>query len=223
MIASRPSGVDVALGLGVPGEDDVRPGEGAVPQHEGLPEDLLLGGRPVDADRARELLRDALAVRGDGRRDGGGPEEVVPAAVAGRPRDARGFFVCDAGFLREAGERVVLGEDRDDGRPGARGRDEGGRHSRDAARDREPFLLEDVREERGRLRLLEGRLGELPDLLRDVLPARGGGVHGRVRGRGRGGRGGGCGRCREREGEGESGPAAEGNLHRSPPNGGCVA
>ena len=223
VIARRRSGVEVVLSLGVPREDDVGAGEGAVAQHERLAEDLFLGGRAVDADRAGQLLRDALAVRGDGSRDGRGPEEVVPASLAGRARDGRGLLRL-ARLLREAGKGVVLGEDRDDRSAGPGGRDERRRHPRHAARDREPLLFEHFLEQGGRFRLLQCRLGVVPDLARDVRPARRGRVEPRVGAGGRRARRGrGEGRGREREAESEGGGAAEGNLHRVPPNGGCVA
>ena len=98
----------------MPREDDVGPGEDAVPEHEGLPDELLLGRGAEDADRPRELSGDPDMIRRDGGRHGRRTEEVVPAAVPRGARDAWRLR-CFALLLRQAGERVVLGEDSDDG------------------------------------------------------------------------------------------------------------
>ena len=164
---------DLVLVVGVPGQDDIGVLESAGHDHEGLADQDLLGGRSEDLDGAGQLLRDARLVRGDSGGDSGGSEQVVPAAVPRRIGRARILFRL-AGLLREAGERVVLGEDADDGRAGTGGGHECRRHPADVARDFEVLLLEQVRHHSRGLRLLQGGLGELPDLSRDLLPARAG-------------------------------------------------
>src|SRR5205814_7477730 len=128
---------------------------------EGLAVQDRLGARPEDLDGAGQLLRDARLVRGDSGGDSGGSEQVVPAAVPRRIGRARILFRL-AGLLREAGERVVLGEDADDGRAGTGGGHECRRHPADVARDLEVLLLEQVRHHSRPPRLPPRALAEPP-------------------------------------------------------------
>ena len=209
------AGVEVVLGLGVPGEDDVRAREGPVPQHERLAEDLLLGGRPEDADRAGELS--ARSARGSRRRR---PRRRRSRGGCGRTRDpgapaTTGDFFASPAFCERPGRASYSARIATTGAPEPGARHERRRHSGDAARHGEALLLEDLLEERGRLRLLERRLGVVPDLPGDLLPARGGRVEPGVRpgGRGRGAAGAAASRA-ESQAEREGGRAAERNLHR---------
>ena len=88
-------------------ERGVNPGEGAALQEQDLAAAALLGGRPDDADGQADVVRDPR------RRDGGTErdrrDDVVPARVA------------------HAGQRVVLGTEREMQRAAAGARDERGR------------------------------------------------------------------------------------------------
>ena len=71
-------------------------------------------------------------------------------------------------FCEMPGQRVVLAHDADDRRALAELGDERRRQSRHAARDAEAFLFGVVGEDLRRLRLLERRLGEPPDLIGQI-------------------------------------------------------
>ena len=95
----------------------------------------------------------------------GRAEEVVAAALAVRvvvlARRAPGLH-----RVADVGQRVVLGEDAQDGPARAPGGDEGGGHSGDAAFDGEAFVFQDFGEVAGGLVLLQRDLGEVPEARR---------------------------------------------------------
>ena len=108
--AGEADGVAVA---GVPVHDGVDVVEEAGADHVNFAGAALFGGCAVDAEGA--LLAGGLepVLQRDGGVRGGGAEEVVAAGVA-RVDLGAGFFL-GVGGLRDAGERVVFGEDADDG------------------------------------------------------------------------------------------------------------
>jgi hypothetical protein len=124
-LASEVSGLAV--------ERDVDVAEQAGAHHVHLAGAPFFGGRTVDAQRPGTAARRQPLLHRDGRRGRGGAEEMMSAAVAGPQLDQR--LTHRYRILRQPGERVELGENRDHGFALAVGRDERRRHSRHTALD----------------------------------------------------------------------------------------
>jgi hypothetical protein len=136
--------------------------EVAVPHHEDLPDEGLLGGAAEALHRPLDLVLLHGDLRRQGATEGGGCVAVVAAAVAGRALHQR-LLVGDR-FVRYPGEGVELPHDAYRRPVRSVGGDEGGGHPGDAPLHLEAVLLEDVRHELPRLDLLEADLGPLPGL-----------------------------------------------------------
>jgi hypothetical protein len=139
--------------------------------HIDLAAAAFFGRRPVDANLALRAGRLEPALDRDRSRNGAAAEQMMAASV---PGDLIGYGLAVwIGGLRHTGQRVHLGEDRDDrtaARSGAR--HERGRHSGDPRLDREPGGAEFVLKQRRGLGLLVSELRRGPDLERDFRNAR---------------------------------------------------
>ncbi len=151
---------------GCHGDRRVHVVEQAGAHHVALGAAAFLGGGPVEADRARAPAGREPVLHRDGRRHRAGAEQVVAAAVAGRP--FRDRLPLRHRGLRQPRQGVELADERDDrlAAPIAgheRGRDVG--HPRlDGEAGRRQFLLE-----QGAAPGLEiAELGEIPNLHRHV-------------------------------------------------------
>src|SRR6266404_3630551 len=121
--------------------------------HIDLAAAAFFGRRPVDADLALRAGRLQPALDRDGSRDGAAAEQMMAASV---PGDLIGYGLAVwIGGLRHAGQRVHLGEDRDDWTAArASARHERGRNSGDPRLDREPRVAQLVLKQRSGLGLL---------------------------------------------------------------------
>ena len=178
------AGVGEALGVvhageghGVPGDGDVDVIEAAGADHKALGGAAFLGRAAVVADAALDALFLQPVLHRGGGEHGAGAEQVVAAAVAGGVRCARGAF--GNGILRQAGERVVLGDEGEHGLAAAVGGYEGGGNTGDTGLDGEAGAAKFVLQQRGALRFLVADFGEFPDLAREGAQADGVGVDAR--------------------------------------------
>ncbi len=138
----------------------------------GLADELFLARAAEQFDPGLETARpDRL---GDGDR-GGGParaQRVVGVTVAGAVRGAVGVVVVDEGvvaahtlLLGQAGQRVVLGVEAEDGSLRTVGRDEGGREAARTPLDGEAVVLQQSGVGEGGLPLAQRQLRVLPHLV----------------------------------------------------------
>jgi len=161
--ASLPDGVGGARVVAEAGVDAV---EDAVPDHEDLADEGLLGRAAEDLHGTLDLvLLDGFLDRDAGSHGGCGVA-VVTASVAWRPL-LEGLLVRH-GLVGYPREGVELPHEGYDGASRAVCCDEGRGHPGDPLLDVEAVLLQDVDHELGRLVLLQADLGVLPDGLVDV-------------------------------------------------------
>src|SRR5581483_1303375 len=131
-------------------------------RHVHLADQQFLGWAAVDAQAPFDPRLLERLLGGEPGERAGRAEHGVAAAVAVAARDER--VLGGLRLLREAGQRVVLGEDADDRAALTPLGDEGGRHVRDAALDAEAVPLEQVGQPLGGARLEQARLRVAPDL-----------------------------------------------------------
>ena len=125
------------------------------------PELLFTDARP-ELDRARELGSLHQPFDRNRGRDVEGLTRIMALAVSRRAIDQR-FVTSDARFLRSLGDAVDVGAERDHRLARSPGRHPGRRNARDAAFDREAFLLEDLGQILRGLELLKPQLREAED------------------------------------------------------------
>jgi hypothetical protein len=190
---------DVAIAR-VPRQDDVNVAEEACADHVDLAIAAFLGRRAVIADGARDLRRLERVLDRDGRQRRAASQQVVAAAMAVTAGDARLLHrFC---LLRQPWQRVELTHDADHRLAAAPLGDERRRHVGHPLPDTEPRLPQFLHEQARALRLLEPRLGKLPDLARHVAEVPGMRLHSRENG-GRGRRTGLTGQSGDRDYETE--------------------
>src|SRR5579883_2379597 len=158
-----------ALGVGgrhgarVPGQGDVQVIEQAGAGHVELADERLLGRAAVEADSALELAGGDLLLDGDGGPQGGGPEQVMAAAVAGAA--GREGLPGRLSLLGQPRQGVVLAQQADDWPSLAEAGNERGGEPRDAVLDAESLMPGEVGQVAGRPPLAQGRLGVAPDAI----------------------------------------------------------
>ena len=152
-----------AVGVGgVPGQGEVDALERAGSRHEGLAGAALLAGAAEVLDRAARAAGAQVLLRCYRGAQGAYAQQVVPAAVAVPAGDQLLFHITRRG-LAQAGQGVVLAEQRHDGASGAVARLEGRADAGDPRVELEALRLERGAKRLGRRPLLESGLGEAPD------------------------------------------------------------
>ena len=136
----RAAGDDLVAVLRVPGERGVELLPEAVARHESLGCAALFAGAAVERDGAGAagLLQPGLDADRGGQR--ARAQQIVPAAVAGAAGRALGVDQLPA-LLREAGQRVILGQNADMRPPGAKARGKRGGDAAHALLHAEALLL----------------------------------------------------------------------------------
>ena len=164
LVGQRAPHPRAVLRAGMPVQRHIHVVEQAIAHHVHLPRAPFLRRRAVEPDRPLMARLVEPFLDRDRRRDGPGAEQMVSARVARASGDdgrALGHRV-----LRDARQRVVLGQNPDDRASGAVARHERRGHPRDAGLDGEAGRLEIALQQLGTLLLLVTDLGPLPDLTR---------------------------------------------------------
>src|SRR6266436_2545991 len=170
----RNAGFAIEAGVaGMPTAFVARAGTSGGPVIAILAEMDALPGMSQAADPDRKPIPNQVAGHACGHHlfDGAAAEQMMAASV---PGDLIGYgLAVRIGGLRHAGQRVHLGEDRDDWTAArASARHERGRNSGDPRLDREPRVAQFVLKQRRGLGLLVSEFRRGPDLERDFRNAR---------------------------------------------------
>ncbi len=153
------------LQAGVPIERGVEVVEHAGLGHVDLADHRLLRRRAVQTNRPGKAVLLHRALEGDGGAHRPGAEQVVAAPLAGGHPVLAGLPSRDRS-VTHAGQRVVLGQDADDGTAATEGGDEGRGHVGHAALHGEALVLQNADQEIGRLCLEQRGLRVVPELHR---------------------------------------------------------
>ncbi len=161
-IGERAEVEQAAETFGMPGDGGVDIVEQPLAHHKGFAGSALFAGTAVETHRAAPAVLRHPRFQRERRRQSGGAEQVMAAAVAVavlfqrlRPRAARP--------LAEPGQRVELAENGDHRPAFARAGDKGGLNIADAARHGETFLLQRVGQQRAGARFGEAGFRRVPD------------------------------------------------------------
>ena len=155
--AAGDAAVDHVLAAAVPGKREVELSECSAPRHEGLAREHLLSRAAVEHHRSRKSAALQIGLHRYGSSEGGGPEQVVSAAVS-RSSGDRGI-VEGALLLREARQSVVLREQADDGMSAAPDRPYGRGHAVEPGLHLEAVLPEGFGHPAARPHFVVGCLG----------------------------------------------------------------
>ena len=171
------AGLDFVGVLRVPGDGGIQLLPKAVPGHEGLGGAALLTGAAVEDHGAGSVGGFQERLDPQGRSHGAGTQEIVSAAVAAAAGDPLLPFHA-ASLLGQAGERIVLRQDADDGASGAVAGGKGRGDVADPLLHGEALFFQDLTIKGGGPGLLQRELRVVPDAVRHLGDEVALGLHG---------------------------------------------
>ena len=171
------AGLDFVGVLRVPGDGGIQLLPKAVPGHEGLGGAALLTGAAVEDHGAGRVGGFQERLDPQGRSHGAGTQEIVSAAVAAAAGDPLLPFHA-ASLLGQAGERIVLRQDADDGASGAVAGGKGRGDVADPLLHGEALFFQDLTIKGGGPGLLQRELRVVPDAVRHLGDEVALGLHG---------------------------------------------
>lgn len=152
----------------MPGQAHIAVLKAALPDHEGLARAPLLGGAAVVDDGALAGVLQQVVLHRHRGLHAARPQQVVAAAVAGRPRIFR-LRACEVRLLGQLGQGVKLPQQADHRPAAPRFRPEGGGDAPQVLLDLKALPAQQVLLQLGGLKFLVAHLRESPDLVRGLL------------------------------------------------------